>query len=96
MLKEISMGELEEKNKRYIELKVDSAPMAAQLLENQLNCKRYAVTDKDRIEVYDDALDTRLIASCLVTHGVGLSSLYLRHETLEDYFTSLTGGARFE
>lgn len=94
--KEISMEELEERNKRYIEIKVDSVPRAAQLLENLLNCKRYTVTDKHCIEVYDDTLDTIEISNCLVTHGVGLSSLYLRHETLEDYFTSLTGGARFE
>lgn len=32
----------------------------------------------------------------LVSHGIGLSSLVFKHETLEDYFTCLTGGAKFE
>ena len=96
LLKEISMNELEEKNKKYIEIKVNNVPMAAQLLENVMKCKNYSVTDINCIEIYDEALDTEKIANCLVSHGVGLSSLYLKHETLEDYFTSLTGGARFE
>ncbi len=34
LLKEISMSELEEKNKKYIEIKVNNVPMATQLLEN--------------------------------------------------------------
>lgn len=94
--KEISMNELEEKNKKYIELKVDSVPKASQLLENQLGCSKYKVTDKNSIEVYDENLSTTAIANCLVTHGVGLLSLFFRQETLEDYFTSLTGGTKLE
>lgn len=96
LLKEISMSELEEKNKKFIEIKVDSVPKATQLLENMMKCKNYSVTDKNCIEVYDETLGTEEIANCLVYHGVGLSSLYFKHETLEDYFTSLTGGAKFE
>lgn len=96
LLKEISMNELEEKNKKYIEIKVNHVPIAAQLLENVMKCKNYSVTDINCIEIYDEALDTEEIANCLVSHGVGLSSLYCKHETLEDYFTSLTGGVRFE
>lgn len=96
LLKEISMGDLKEKNKRYIEIKVDSVSKAAQLLENLQNCRKYTIMDKNCIEIYDDTLDTITVANCLVTHGVGLSSLYYKQETLEDYFTSLTGGAKFE
>lgn len=96
LVKEISMKELEEKNKKYIEIKVDSVPKGTQLLENLLNCNNYAVTDKNCVEIYEDTLDPVSIANCLVTHGVGLSSLYFKHETLEDYFTALTGGAKFE
>ena len=96
LLKEISMNELEEKNKKYIEIKVNHVPIAAQLLENVMKCKNYSVTDINCIEIYDEALDTEEIANCLVSHGVGVSSLYCKHETLEDYFTSLTGGVRFE
>ena len=86
LLKEISMNEI----------KVNNVPMATQLLENVMKCKNYSVTDKTCIEIYDEALDTEEIANCMVSHGVGLSSLYFKHETLEDYFTSLTGGAKFE
>ena len=96
LLKEISMNELEERNKKYIEIKVNNVPMATQLLENVMKCKNYSVTDKSCIEIYDEDLDTEEIANCMVSHGVGLSSLYFKHETLEDYFTSLTGGAKFE
>lgn len=96
LLKEISMNELEEKNKKHIEIKVNHVPIAAQLLENVMKCKNYSVTDINCIEIYDEALDTEEIANCLVSHGVGVSSLYWKHETLEDYFTSLTGGVRFE
>lgn len=96
LLKEISIIELEEKNKKYIKVKVDSVPKASQLLEHTLNCKNYKIMDNHCIEIYDDGLDTTAIANCLVTNGVGLSSLYFKHETLEDYFTAMTGGAKFE
>ena len=46
--------------------------------------------------VYDETLSTEKIADCLVSHGVGLSSLFCKRESLEDYFTSLTGGVKFE
>lgn len=96
LLKEISMSELKEKNKKFIEVKVDSVSKATQLLESVLKCKNYSVIDKNCIQIYDETLDTEEIANCLVIHGVGLSSLYFKHETLEDYFTSLTGGEKFE
>ena len=96
LLKEFSMNELEEKNKRFIEIKVNSVTKATQLLENMMKCKNYTVTDKNCIEIYDENLNTEEIADCLVSHGIGLSSLVFKHETLEDYFTSLTGGAKFE
>ena len=96
LLKEFSMNELEEKNKRFIEIKVNSVTKATLLLENMMKCKNYTVTDKNCIEIYDENLNTEEIADCLVSHGIGLSSLVFKHETLEDYFTSLTGGAKFE
>ncbi len=96
LLKEISMKELEEKNKKFIEIKVNSVPKTTQLLENVMKCKEYFVAGKNCIEIYDESLDIEEIAKCLVCNGVGLSSLYFKHETLEDYFTSLTGGVRFE
>ena len=82
--------------KKFIEIKVNSVPKATQLLENVMKCKKYTVTDKFCIEIYDETLGTEDIADCLVSYGVGLSSLYFKHETLEDYFTSLTGGVKFE
>ena len=75
---------------------MDSVTKAAQLLENVMKCKNYTVTDKNCIEIYDETLSTEKIADCLVSHGVGLSSLFCKRESLEDYFTSLTGGAKFE
>ncbi len=96
LLKEISMKELEEKNKKFIEIKVNSVPKTTQLLENVIKCKKYFVADKNCIEIYDESLDIEEIAKCLVCNGVGLSSLYFKHETLEDYFTSLAGGVKFE
>ena len=96
LLREISMIELEERNKKFIEIKVNSVAKTTQLLESVMKCQNYSVTDKNCIEIYDETLDTEEIANCLVAHGVGLSSMYLKHETLEDYFNSLTGGATFE
>lgn len=96
LVKEISMRELEEKNKRFIEIKVNNISKAIQLLETKLNCKNYRVIDKNCIEIYNENMNTEELAKLLVTNGIGLSSLYFKHETLEDYFTSLTGGETFE
>lgn len=96
LLKEISMKELKQKNKKFIEIKVDSVMKTIPLLEKILMCKNYSVVDENCIEIYEEKLDTKAIAKCLVFNNIGLSSLCLKYETLEDYFTSLTGGEKFE
>ena len=96
LLEELSMSELKEKTRTYIEVKVDSVSKTAQVLEQILHCKEYSVVDKDCIELYDTTVNTPLLAECLVTEGIGIRSLSFKHETLEDYFTMLTGGVKFE
>lgn len=93
---ESSMQALQEKNKKYIEVAVDSVPNAAQLIEQKLQCSDYAVMDKGCIRIFDTGLDTAAVAACLVTNGIAVSSLSFQHETLEDYFTKLTGGETYE
>lgn len=86
------MQALQEKNKKYIEVTVDSVPNAAQLIEQELHCSSYAVMGKNCIRIFDTDLDTAAVAACLVTNGIAVSALSFQHETLEDYFTKLTGG----
>lgn len=96
LMDESSMQALQEKNKKYIEVAVDSVPNAAQLIEQKLQCSDYAVMDKGCIRIFDTGLDTAAVAACLVTNGIAVSALSFQHETLEDYFTKLTGGETYE
>lgn len=96
LLEEISMAELEEKNKKYIELVVDSVSKGTQVLEQKAACQKYSVTDKNRIEIYDTSLDTIMLTKLLVTEGVGVASIQVKQERLEDYFKKLTGGVGIE
>lgn len=96
LLQEISMDVLGEKNKKYLEITVDSVPKAVQILESRMSCTTYAVGDNNNIEIYDTGMNPADLSRNLVSGGVGLYSLRIKHETLEDYFTELTGGAQIE
>lgn len=92
LLEETSAAELEQRNRKYIEVVVDNIAKAAQVLEEVLSCRDYLITEHNLIRIYDLQTDTVKLAALLVKHEIGIVSIGYRHENLEDYFRKITGG----
>lgn len=92
LLEESAMSELENKNRKFIQIQVSDVPKASLLLEQQFCVKDYEVQDGHMLRLYDTSLDAAAIIKALVEQGVGIISSSLCHDTLEDYFKKITGG----
>ena len=92
LLEESSMEELEKKNSKYILLNVSDVPKASLILERQFHVKEYSVQDEQTLRLYDTTLDMAAINKALVLQDVAVVSSQLCNDTLEDYFTRITGG----
>jgi len=93
LLEEIGYEQLRQKNRSYIELRVDDDRQAAFLLETELHVADYRVTEPGVIRIYERLDDSAAINKALSAKGLKVSGLSLANETLEDYFLKLTGSA---
>lgn len=92
ILEEISIHELEKKNRKYIMLQVSDVPKATLILEREFNLCDYSALDNDTLIIYDTTIDIGKINNVLVMQGIVLMGSSLCNDTLEDYFKKITGG----
>lgn len=92
LLEEITIEELREKNRQYIELEVSNPNLAALLLEQHLQISDYLVHENNRLRIYSNLEQRAQINKLFVSHGLDVSHLLLNKEGLEDYFVNLIGG----
>lgn len=92
VVEQISAGELASKCKDYIEIVVEDAPRACQVLEGKLHCGTYEVLPHSTIRIYHYEGTSSSISKCLVENGVGVESIQEVKANLEDYFVKLIGG----
>lgn len=88
--KEISMKEILEMNTAYIELCVTDIKYTSYLLNDILHLTNFKIIDANQIRIYDTHITTQDISKVLGMHGVEISLLRTKSETLEDYFLKLT------
>lgn len=91
LMAEVSMDEIHKHQTEYISLQVDNTAHAALLLE-KMGIRKFSVQDDENIRIYDSEISGKTISEALIKEGVGLESLWRRHDTLEDYFFRLTEG----
>ena len=92
LVEEISVKELSEKCKQYIELEVDDANRAVSILESELNITKYEVLEGNKINIYSDLDDVSKINSVLSRKGVMVERIGVKGENLEEYFIGKIGG----
>ncbi|MCE4048798.1 MULTISPECIES: ABC transporter ATP-binding protein [Bacillaceae] len=93
LLEESTMAELEKKNNKYIRVCVSSQSQAAHVLEHSLAISDYSVEADNSIRIYDTTVNPEELNKRLVTAGVGVSTIQICNDNLEEYFKKITGGA---
>lgn len=96
MIKQVSSEELAKECKKYIELKVDKVEAMTALLETELKCNSYTVTEDYTIQLYEYLDQPSKISELAVDHHIGLNSISVKDINLENYFIQLVGGDRNE
>ena len=92
LLEEESLAELEQKNGKVLRFTVSNAPVAAQLLQQELGIQAVTVENERDLTVRDLRLDTGAAVRRFVEAGLVVSDAHLYEDTLEDYFKRITGG----
>lgn len=93
LVEEITVAELNEKCKQYIELIVDDASRSTALLEKELSITDYEVLENNRIKIFSNLDSVGLINSTLSKKGILIEKIGLKGENLEEYFMNKVGGA---
>lgn len=96
LLEEIDSEELRNKNRNYIQLKVDSDRKTIFMLEEKLNIKEYTSLESGVIKIYEKLDETIDINRVLVQNDIGVKEIALMRDSLEDYFLSLVGEEKYE
>ena len=92
LLEEISSEQLEEKCKKYIQIKVDDAKSAVVLLEKELDIIDYMVVDENTIKVFNHIELASKINMVLSINGIAVDEIGLKGQNLEGYFLNIIGG----
>ncbi|QQK77675.1 ABC transporter ATP-binding protein [Salicibibacter cibarius] len=92
LLKELTLDEINQKNRHYIELDVNDAQKASMLLEQKLNIEQYQVMEQNMIRIYERTNESETINQVLMENQVGIKKINVSTDTLEDYFIHLTEG----
>ena len=92
MLETISAADLRERCRDCLELRVDDAARAAQVLEEQLGTRDFEVLPQERLRLYAFLDQPQTVNRVLMEQGVGLISAQQKDSNLEDYFLSLIDG----
>ena len=92
LIEEVGKGELEEKCRNYLRLKVDNTKKTTVILEKELGIQHYRVLNNNEIEIYEKLNNLNFITKSLIDNNIELKSAAEGAQTLEDYFIKLIGG----
>lgn len=92
MLEQVSAKALGEKCRACLELTVDDAARASQVLEQELGLRDYEVLPGNVLRLYSHQEEAGRVTAALVNAGVSLAGMEQKGANLEDYFLSLIGG----
>lgn len=92
LVEEISVKELKEKCRQYIEVIVDNPAKASTILEKELLITDYEVLENNRIKIFSNLDSSGLINGTLFKNKVVVQKINLKGENLEEYFINKVGG----
>ena len=92
LVEEISVKELKEKCRQYIEVIVDNPAKASTILEKELLITDYEILENNRIKIFSNLDSSGLINGTLSKNKVVVQKINLKGENLEEYFINKVGG----
>lgn len=94
VIESLTHDELEEKCRQYICIRTDTVPLAATVLDKTLDAPEYKVVSDNTVYLYSDLEKVGKLARAFMENEVVVTELSVMEQTLEDFFLSITGGAR--
>ena len=91
LLEEIGYDELRQRNREYLELSVSDTKRAVWVLEETCSVRDFAVREEGVVRVFEGFDRAEEFNRALVEAGVGVDSVHMSEENLEDHFVRLTG-----
>lgn len=92
VLREFTRRQLEEENRSGIEIETRNPEQVMSVLQEAFGIQQFKMLAEDRLLVMQGINEYRQISRLLFDRGVYVDQLFVRHESLEDYFMGLTGG----
>lgn len=93
LLKEVSMAEIRETGRAYIELSVPDTRKAAYVL-TEMGYGNFRIFDNEKIRIYDRKASPQEISKTLALNEVEIIGIGKVSESLEDYFLKMTEEVR--
>jgi len=93
LMQEMGMQKLEEMNTVYIEASVTDTKGAAFILSDKCGMNNFKIIKEGNIRIYDSGATVQETARILEAHGIEVTAIGKKAETLEDYFLKITGEA---
>lgn len=93
LIQEFTSDELKELSVDKIVIRMDAPQNAVPVLES-LGITKYKVVDEDYIHIYERTEDSALINTELIVAGNAVSEIVVKCDDLEQYYMTLTGGAK--
>lgn len=93
LLKELSAQQLKDECAAKIEIVVDNAAAAMNVLQN-MGITQFQQVNANQINVTERIDESAAVNKALVEAGIAVSKLNVSGEALEDYYIRITGGAR--
>ena len=93
VLREFTKDQLENENRSGIEVESPDIDAVERLLREEMSLTDISRTAEGRLMILEGVERYREISRLLFDRGIYVSQFSVRHESLEDYFMAMTGGA---
>lgn len=94
LVEELSLEQLNERCRSYLEINVTNPKKFSVLLEEKLGYKNYKIMSDGLIHLFEKDPINEEISRLAVENGIGLKSINEKSANLENYYLSLIGGVK--
>ena len=94
LVEELSLKQLNERCRSYLEINVTNPKKFSVLLEEKLGYKNYKIMPDGLIHLFEKDPINEEISRLAVENGIGLKSINEKSANLENYYLSLIGGVK--
>jgi len=94
LISELSSEELHKALKRHIRIVSDNSAKAAALLKERFYITDYQIMSENELLIYEKYSQTRDMNTSMVQAGIGVDSISIIEQRLEEYYMSLTNGGK--